>query len=214
MEIGKITIFEDRVIGRGSQDTVVYHGQFERTRDVAVKRVSKKLMNFVDREVELLKYVDDDVNVVRYYCKQEDADYMYIALELCVGTLQQFIASPTQYQISKKEVLRQITSGLSRRIVHRDLRPPNILFARFNDNFMVKISDFGFSKKLDAPGSSEMSLALQSSQTYLAPEVIQNQTYNEASDVYSLGCVFYQVITGAFHFEKFKTDMYVWCIEF
>jgi serine/threonine protein kinase len=94
----------------------------------------------------------------------------------------------------------------SRRIVHRDLRPQNILFTKFNNIPVVKISDFGFSKKLDAPGSSDMSIALESSQTYLAPEVVQSKFYNEASDVYALGCVFYHVITGAF--KKLRTDMY------
>lgn len=100
------------------------------------------LLEFYDvasHEVSLLQESDDHPNVIRYYCKQQSERFLYIALELCPGTLEDLIEKPPAAlnhladMVTSKQIMFQIASGVqhlhSLKIVHRDLKPQNILVA-------------------------------------------------------------------------------------
>ena len=257
----------DEVIGYGSQGTVVYKGEFE-NRQVAVKRMVLTFYDIASQEVKLLQESDDHPNVIRYYCKHQSDQFLYIALELCPGSLEDIIERPNDFtdlidRMNPIEVLTQITRGLvhlhSLKIVHRDIKPQNILVAppkRIHHRGVNKeselsfapirmvISDFGLCKKLENDQSSFRPTTAQPAGTagWTAPEIshrrqqqsannsnddsnnnnnnsinnnntsntsntsntdesttVSSKRLTRAVDVFSLGCVFYYVLSNGKH---------------
>ncbi|KAI8059519.1 kinase-like domain-containing protein [Gongronella butleri] len=165
-----ILSISDSVLGYGSHGTVVYKGTFD-GRAVAVKRLLIDFYDVAYQEVKLLQESDDHPNVIRYFYKEETDRFLYIALELCLGSLQDCIDRVLPVAEMKlvdhmdpADVLRQMTLGIqhlhSLKIVHRDLKPQNILIAPSKKHLQstsplrVLISDFGLCKKLDGDQSS------------------------------------------------------------
>ena len=137
IQIGHLKVQTDMVLGFGSHGTVVYKGSFG-GRDVAVKRMLLEFFDIASHEVGLLQESDDHPNVIRYFDKESAGDFLYIALELCPASLQDVIEKAASYPsligtagLDLPDVLRQITAGLrylhSLKIVHRDIKPQNIL---------------------------------------------------------------------------------------
>jgi len=115
------------------------------------------------REVSLLQDADDHPNVIRYYYQESHANFLYIALELCPASLADVIERPHQYaELSAafvaKRALREIASGLRHlhalKIVHRDIKPQNILVADSKKGHRMLISDFGLCRKLELDQTS------------------------------------------------------------
>ncbi|KAI9598253.1 kinase-like domain-containing protein [Syncephalis fuscata] len=179
--INSLTVTTD-VLGYGSHGTVVFKGDFG-GKKVAVKRQLLDFYDMADHEVAILQESDDHPNVIRYYCRERCDRFLYIALELCQITLHEAVERAQHGQsdlltnLSQAQLLYQIASGLhhlhSLKLVHRDLKPQNILItsktrsrasvatnsAESNGTatmteVRVVISDFGLSKRLEADQSS------------------------------------------------------------
>ena len=88
----------------------------------------------------------------------------------------------------------QLTSALkylrSKKILHRDLKPANIFMASFHT---LKIGDFGLSTVLER--SSDMAQTNCGTVSYMAPEILRGQDYDEKADIWSMGCVVYELCT-------------------
>lgn len=185
------------VIGYGSHGTVVLKGTFE-NREVAVKRMLLDFYEVASQEVSLLQESDDNPNVIRYFCKQVSDRFLYIALELCPGTLEDLIEKPEKFSdvanlLTPTQILYQIASGVYHlhclKIVHRDIKPQNILVAppkllQKNDTnshskeaigpVRMLISDFGLCKKLEGDQSSFRATTANAAGTsgWRAPELL------------------------------------------
>jgi serine/threonine-protein kinase/endoribonuclease IRE1 len=201
-------IVTDTVLGYGSHGTIVYKGSFE-GRDVAVKRMLLEFFDVASHEVSLLQESDDHPNVIRYFCRQQSAGFLYIALELCPASLQDVVEKPYGFtqlaqasQIDLPNVLYQIAAGVrylhSLKIVHRDLKPQNILVAapkipRNDPNAKLPprllISDFGLCKKLDGDQSSFRATTAHAAGTsgWRAPELLVDDDASPQGPIISEG---------------------------
>ncbi|KAG5440275.1 hypothetical protein PCANB_001845 [Pneumocystis canis] len=236
----------DKILGYGSHGTIVYEGSFE-GRKVAVKRMLLEFYEIAFREITLLQESDGHPNVIRYYCKQKSDKFLYIALELCSASLYDIIERSYEFSwllesIDVSNILYQIALGIqylhSLKIVHRDIKPQNILVAPLYaesdsnknnhrlDSIRIMISDFGLCKKLELDQNSFKVTASQLSGTigWRAPELFygkenindefqtntsdlrvklldfsRNHKVSRAIDIFSMGCVFYYVLTKGIH---------------
>ncbi|XP_003699825.1 serine/threonine-protein kinase/endoribonuclease Ire1 isoform X2 [Megachile rotundata] len=206
VKIGKITFDTSQVLGKGCEGTFVYRGEFD-GRSVAVKRLLPDCFTFADREVALLRESDAHANVVRYFCTEQDRMFRYIALELAEATVQDYVAGKyDRRKISVKSILRQATAGLAHLhyldIVHRDIKPHNVLLSTPGPRGEVRamISDFGLCKKLQL---GRVSFSRRSGVTgtdgWIAPEMLNGSRTTCAVDIFSLGCVFYYVLSDGKH---------------
>ncbi|EFO27881.2 IRE protein kinase [Loa loa] len=198
---------EDR-LGHGCEGTVVFRGKFD-GREVAVKRVIADI-RLADREVDLLRESDAHRNVIRYFCMESDSNFRYIALELCDYSLFDYVERKEireQCPLIPLEILHQATEGLaylhSINIVHRDMKPQNVLLSRGarQDAVRALISDFGLCKRLQA-GRNSLSRrsGLIGTDGWVAPEaLISDASITCAVDVFSLGCIYYYVLTNGNH---------------
>ncbi|KAM3920835.1 serine/threonine-protein kinase/endoribonuclease IRE1 [Leptodactylus fuscus] len=208
--VGKISFNPRDVLGHGAEGTIVYRGHFD-NRDVAVKRILPECFSFADREVQLLRESDENPNVIRYFCTEKDRQFQYIAIELCMATLQEFVEDKDfdRHDLEPITLLEQTMSGLaylhSLNIIHRDLKPHNILISMPSAHGRVKamISDFGLCKKL-AVGRHSFSRrsGVPGTEGWIAPEMLsedfkENPTFTV--DIFSAGCVFYYVVSEGRH---------------
>ncbi|EJU01341.1 hypothetical protein DACRYDRAFT_79919 [Dacryopinax primogenitus] len=158
---GKVTL---DMIGYGSHGTIVYQGSLQ-GRPVAVKRLLQDFVTIASREVSLLQESDDHPNVIRYFYQEQRDGFLYIALELCPASLADIVEKPREAfselrgSFEPKRALMQITKGLrhlhSLKIVHRDIKPQNILISQNKrGELRMLISDFGLCKKLELDQTS------------------------------------------------------------
>ncbi|KAF5891401.1 serine/threonine-protein kinase/endoribonuclease IRE1-like, partial [Clarias magur] len=210
VEVGKISFSPSEVLGHGTEGTFVFRGQFD-GRHVAVKRILPECVEFAEREVQLLRESDEHPNVIRYFCTERDRQFIYIAIELCAATLQQYVEDPSGPYASLDAVtlLEQTMCGLnhlhSLNIVHRDLKPRNILLSTPGALGRVRavISDFGLCKKLpDGRHSFSLRSGIPGTEGWIAPELlnrVEKGNPTSAVDVFSAGCLFYYVVSGGQH---------------
>ncbi len=103
-----------------------------------------------------------------------------------------------------EQVLKSLHEAHGYRIVHRDIKPENImLLDQFLERDFVKVLDFGISRSLDSTGANTAGRALGTPR-YMAPEQWRGQELDGRADIYSIGCMAYQMLAGRapFHFEK------------
>ncbi|XP_062210718.1 serine/threonine-protein kinase ATG1c-like isoform X2 [Phragmites australis] len=199
-----------RPIGSGAYSQVWLGRHRVRDTEVAVKeiameRLSSKLRESLLSEVDILRRIRHP-NIITLYDSIKDHGKIYLILEYCRGgDLHAYLQRHKRVsEAVAKHFIRQLASGLQmlrdNNVVHRDLKPQNILLVENNENSMLKIADFGFAKFLQPFALAE---TLCGSPLYMAPEVMQAQKYDAKADLWSVGVILYQLVTG---FPPFNGD--------
>lgn len=156
----------------------------------AVKIVSKKGLNsdhmtstFKLQEIQVLKQLDHP-NILKVFQIFEDKKSFYVVMEFCSGgeLFNKITKKRTFTEHEAAKIMYQLLSAVaychSKNIIHRDIKPENILLDERNDDFMIKVADFGSSVIFDV--KTKIS-GCYGSVYYIAPEVLLN-TYNEKCD--------------------------------
>uniref|UniRef100_A0AAX7TKF3 non-specific serine/threonine protein kinase n=1 Tax=Astatotilapia calliptera TaxID=8154 RepID=A0AAX7TKF3_ASTCA len=190
--VGKFEFSRKDLIGHGAF-AVVFKGRHREKHDweVAVKCINKKNLaksqTLLGKEIKILK--------VSQYCNGGDlADYLHSKGTLSEDTIRVFL----QQIAGAMRVLQ------SKGIIHRDLKPQNILLSyppgckSHSNNTCIKIADFGFARYLQ---NNMMAATLCGSPMYMAPEVIMSQNYDAKADLWSIGTIVFQCLTGKAPFQ-------------
>lgn len=127
----------------------------------------------------------------------------YLVTEWIEGiTLGQYVNRKGMLPVATaQEVFAQVLDGLShahnRGVIHRDIKPNNIMLARGNGGgWTVKIIDFGTAKEVDNEGEATRAEDLACSPLYMSPEQATGEKVDFRSDLYSVGCSLFEVLTG------------------
>lgn len=195
-----------RVVGRGSSGEVVL-GRHRMNRDLcAIKSFSKAQLNerkLLDLKLEVEVHLSlDHPNIVRLEHVYETPNQLHMIMEyLHGGTICERIQTCMTFsELQSARVLAQVLSAVAylhaRGVVHRDIKPGNIVFEHnFRDE--VKVIDFG----LAALMTDEPLTKACGTRRFAAPEVF-NHMYSEKADLWSVGIVAYIMLVGAFPLPK------------
>ena len=158
----------------------------------------KESVNNILKEAKILS-IFDNKNIIKYYNSKKENKKFYILMEYCDGqNLEEFIKEHKknnendENKFIKEEILyniiKQLCSGVKeihdKNIIHRDIKPSNIFMNKENE---IKIGDFGIFKQFTKKGAG--------TPNYIAPEIVKEGKYNKKADIYSLGCILYELFT-------------------
>ncbi|KAL7333728.1 ATP binding [Mucor circinelloides] len=179
----------------------------------ATEERKKSMVKALHREIELLRELEHD-NIVQYLGSKEDESYFSIFLEYVPGgSVAGLLSSYGAFQEPLvKSFVRQILKGLNylhnKDIVHRDIKGANVLV---DNKGGVKITDFGISKKVEEDiilqgqsASAAHRPSLQGSIYWMAPEVVKQTHYTRKADIWSLGCMVVEMLTGDHPFPEYS----------
>ncbi len=204
-------------IGHGGLGSVYRGFDTKMNREVAIKRIltsehdpslkeeaTKQLMSEAGALASL-----QHPNIVTVYDVGADEDGPYVVMELITGkTLDEIIeAAPVTWE-DFREIAMQTQEALiaaqELNMIHSDLKPPNIMLTWLpSGKFQVKIVDFGLAILTQNQSQEEIE-AMESvfgSIFFMPPEQFEREVLDARSDLYSIGCVYYQALTGVYPFN-------------
>lgn len=196
-----------QLLGRGGFATVYRARNRVTSLEVAIKVIEKSkicepsMISRVNGEIRIHAQMHHPsiVSVVDCF---EDESLVYIVLELCSNgnlykNLKTFGAkSEAESAVITCQILRGVQHIHDMGVIHRDLKMSNILL---DEKQNVKICDFGLSVQLEHPDEEHFTLC--GTPNYIAPEIITNKSYSYPVDIWSIGCIFYSLVTGSPPFE-------------
>ncbi len=207
---GRYEILRD--IGRGAMGTVYLARDPKINRDVAIKTLSYAEVEPAEladvkmrfsREAEAAGKLSHP-NIVSIYDVGEEHDMAYIAMELLSGeTLTRYCQKDNLLPIPRVlAVIAEVTAALdyahNQGVVHRDIKPANIMLLA---DGRVKVTDFSIAQVVDA--SQTRTGVILGTPNYMSPEQVNGKRIDGRSDLFSLGIVFYELLTGT---RPFKGD--------
>ncbi|KAL5098830.1 hypothetical protein RYX36_003157 [Vicia faba] len=193
-----------RPIGRGAYGIVCAAVNSDTREEVAIKKIANTFDNIIDakrtlREIKLLRHMDhENIIAIKDIIRppQKDAfNDVYIVYELMDTDLHQIIRSNQPLNLDHCQYfLYQLLRGLkyvhSANVLHRDLKPSNLLL---NGNCDLKIGDFGLAR---TTSETDFMTEYVVTRWYRAPELLLNcSEYTSAIDVWSVGCIFAEIMT-------------------
>lgn len=194
---------------------VVYKAINTKTKNlVALKLIHKHILNEdiikerVENEIEINKLLSHP-NIVKLIDYNLDDNLPYIAFEYVEGkSLDKILKEKKKLNIYETiniwmQLLEALDYAHQKGIVHRDLKPENILLKLTSDNLetaTVKITDFGISKIINK--TLNITQDFVGTPWYMSPEQIKGQKVDQRSDIYSLGIIIFQLLTGKLPFGE------------
>lgn len=165
------------------------------------KIIANDLVEQIKLEVRIMYELDHE-NIVKLYNHYEDEDNFYLILQYC-GKGQLYTLLKKEGRLNEKQTakyMREIISAveylhsLDPPIIHRDIKPENILL---DSNDSVKLCDFGWSNFFNEKSAR---LTYCGTPEYLAPEMIKQKGHTKSLDIWNLGILFFELLTGMYKY--------------
>ena len=203
----------EAVAGRGGMGVVYRARQRRPDRIVALKVIKPELAHDptfnarFQREATVAAQIEHP-NVIPVYAAGEERGILYIAMRFVDGTdLRTQIAEtgrlePVRATSIADQVAQALDAAHSQGLVHRDVKPANILIATTGGREHVYLTDFGLTRHTEGSGGATVTNtgAFLGTIDYVAPEQVRGERVDARSDVYALGCVLFHALTGTVPF--------------
>ena len=201
------------IIGHGDMGVVYRAEELALERQVALKLIlpehsgEERFRERFRRESRIAAAIDHP-NVIPIFDAGAEGDMLFITMRLVAGTdLRARIAAEGRLEpLRAARIIRQVGAALdaahARGMLHRDVKPSNVLLAREDH---VYLSDFGLAKRQSASvGGLTRHGSIVARAEYVAPEQILNERVDARADVYALGCLLFETLTGEAPFAGWK----------
>jgi serine/threonine protein kinase len=210
-EIGGYRI--DEQIGRGGMGVVYRVTNVALDRVYALKVLSPELAEDdqfrqrFQREMRLAASLDHPHVITVYYAGEQDA-ILFLAMDYVDGSdLRELLIRNGSIDPPRAvELLTQVGSALdaahARGLVHRDIKPANIMITLKDGEEHAYLTDFGLAKRHDSHSGLTMTGAVMGTVDYIAPEQVLGEPTDARTDIYALGCVFFQMLMGRVPYER------------
>lgn len=193
-------------IGKGGMARVYRARQLNIERDVAVKVMSSafsdqdEFQERFKREADLFARLEHP-NILPIYDYGEAQSYLYLVLRIMEGgTLERWMRGRQLVLTELDHLVSQLAAALDyaheNGIIHRDLKPNNVLLDKFGNSYLM---DFGIAKIVSEAQNAEISTML-GTPAYMSPEQWRMEGVDGRVDVYSLGVIIYEMLTGEMPF--------------
>ena len=207
----------ERVLGRGGMGVVYLAEQRSLGRRVALKLIAPALTEDwtfrarFERELRTAALIEHP-NVIPVYEAGEEGDTLFIAMRYVDGhDLRELLAFEGSMPSARATaMIAQVAAALdaahARGLVHRDVKPANVLVAGSPPDEHAYLTDFGLTKQAGGTGGLTASGEWLGTVDYVAPEQVSGRSVDARADVYSLGCVLYAALTGEVPYPR-DTDV-------
>ncbi|MFQ6070793.1 MAG: protein kinase, partial [Candidatus Aminicenantales bacterium] len=212
-ELTRGTIFAGRYevieeLGKGGMGRVYRVEDKKIKEEIALKLIKpeialdKKTIERFSNELKMARKISHR-NVCRMYGLDEEKGTHYITMEYVPGEdLKSFIRRSRQLTLGTAlSIAKQVCEGLAEAhrlgVIHRDLKPQNIMIDREGN---VRIMDFGIARSLKEKGITGAGVMIGTPE-YMSPEQVEGKEVDQRSDIYSLGVILYEMVTGWLPFE-------------
>ncbi len=160
-----------------------------------------KRLNALRQEIKIMQGIVCE-NVTKLYAVMQTRRHYYLVMEYCSGGDLERVHGKQLGECAVQRIIHQLSKALralnERNVVHRDLKPGNILLSSKKQDAMIKLADFGFARRL---GPDEYTRTFCGTPLYMAPEILAGDSYGLKSDLWSIGVLMYLFLTGRFPFE-------------
>ncbi|NKX89395.1 serine/threonine-protein kinase [Nocardia coubleae] len=200
----------DRQLGRGGMGSVYLARHPRLPRWTALKLLNQELFSDAEirarfeREADLVAQLDHP-NIVTVFDRGVENDQLWISMQYVDGIDASMLDPATLPPDRALQIIRETAAALDfahrAGVLHRDVKPANILLARSNSQERVYLTDFGIARLRDDSGHLTETGSFTATLAYAAPEQLTGVPLDHRADQYSLACTLYTLLTGTAPFE-------------